>query len=297
MRDLQQLPTLRDSLTYLYIEHAIVDRKANAIEYIREDGRVLVPVAALCVLMLGPGTSISHAAIKVLQENGCLVVWTGEEGIRFYAQGGGETRKGYHLLRQAELVCDPAKRERVVINMYRMRFKEELPPNLSLPQVRGLEGVRIREAYAEASRTYGVKWEGRRYDVGNWSSADPVNRALSAANALLNGVCHAAIVSGGYSPALGFVHTGKMTSFVYDVADLYKTELTIPAAFQAAAESATSIEKRVREMCRERFRQAHLLERILRDIDRLLEIEEPSEDNHGEEPPPALWEELEEEWS
>lgn len=296
--DLQQLPTLRDSLSYLYIERAIIDRQANAIEYIQEDGRVLVPVAALCVLMLGPGTSISHAAIKVLQENGCLVVWTGEDGIRFYAQGGGETRKGYHLLRQAELVCDPLKRERVVINMYRMRFKEELPPNLSLPQVRGLEGVRIREAYAAASRKYGVRWEGRRYDVGNWSSADPVNRALSAANALLNGICHAAIVSGGYSPALGFIHTGKMTSFVYDIADLYKTELTIPTAFQAAGESATSIEKRVREACREVFRQYHLLERILPDIDRMLEIEQPSQDNFGEEPPPALWEELEgEEWS
>jgi len=294
MRDLQQLPRLRDSLSYLYVEHAIVDRKSNAIEYITEEGRVMVPVSALCLLMLGPGTSISHAAVKVLQENGCMVLWSGEEGIRFYAQGSGETRKAYHLLRQAELVCDPRKREQVVINMYRMRFNEELQPDLTLPQVRGFEGVRVREAYAAASRKYNVPWRGRRYEVGNWGAADPVNRALSSANALLNGICHTAIVSGGYSPALGFIHTGKMTSFVYDVADLYKTKLTIPTAFQIAGESTTSVEKRVREACRIAFRQHRLLERILPDIDRVLEIVEPSAESHGEEPPPALWEELEE---
>ena len=294
--DLQYLPRLRDSLTYLYIEHAIVDRKQNAIEYIRENGRVLVPVAALCILMLGPGTSISHAAVKVLQENGCLVVWSGEDGIRFYAQGAAETRKSYHLLRQAELVCDPARRERVVYNMYRMRFNEELPENLSLPQVRGLEGVRVRESYAQAAKKYGIRWEGRRYDLRNWNTSDPVNMALSAANALLNGICHAAIVSGGYSPALGFIHTGRLTSFVYDIADLYKTEITIPVAFQIAGESTTNISKRVRETCRERFRQLRLLERILPDIDRLLEVEEPSEDALGEDPPSVLWEALEAEW-
>jgi CRISP-associated protein Cas1 len=273
MRDLHELPKLRDSLSYLYVEHAVINRKFQAVEFINEDGRTLIPVASLSVLLLGPGTSITHAAIKTLAENGCLVVWTGEEATRFYAQGMGETRKAYHLLRQAELASEPASRAQVVLRMYRMRFAEELPADLSLAQVRGREGVRVREAYAQASREYGVPWQGRRYDRGNWGSADPVNRGLSAANALLNGVCHSAIVAGGYSPAIGFIHTGKRRSFVYDIADLYKVELTVPLAFQIAAAGKEQVEQRVRSACRERFREMRLLQRILPDIDTLLEVE------------------------
>lgn len=273
MLDLHLLPKLRDSLSYLYVEHAVLERQDSAVKYYRKDeGAVLVPAASLAVLLLGPGTSISHAAVKVLAENGVSVIWTGEDGMRLYAQGLGETRKAYHLLRQAELACDPAWRKEVVLRMYQMRFGQKLDPSLSLPQIRGQEGVRVREAYAQASRDSGVRWQGRRYDRGSWGKADPINRALSAANALLNGVCHAAVVSGGYSPALGFIHTGKQLSFVYDVADLYKVDLTIPVAFQTVAQGTEKVEARVRQACREKFRETRLLERILPDIDRLLQI-------------------------
>ena len=274
MRDLHELPKLRDSLSYLYVEHAILNQKAKAVEFINENGRTMIPIAALSVLLLGPGTSISHAAIKALAENGCLVVWTGEEATRFYAQGMGETRKAHHLLRQATLASDPKKRIQVVLRMYYKRFEERPSGDLTLPQIRGLEGVRIREAYARTSRETGVTWRGRRYDRGNWRGADPVNRALSAANALLNGVCHTAIVSGGYSPAIGFIHTGKQRSFVFDIADLYKVEITIPLAFSVAADSELQIEKRLRVACRERFRETRLLQRILPDIEELLTIED-----------------------
>ena len=274
MRDLHELPKLRDSLSYLYLEHCRIEQKQKAVEMWDQEGRTMIPAAALTVLMLGPGTSITHAAVKALADNGCLLVWCGEDGMRCYAQGGGETRKAYHLLRQAKLACDPEKRQEVVMRMYRMRFGEELPSNLTLPQVRGHEGVRVRKAYAAASVEYGVSWKGRRYDRRRWGSSDPVNRALSAANALLNGLCHAAIVSGGYSPAIGFIHTGKQLSFVYDIADLYKVEFTIPVAFRTAAESDRQVEKRVRQACREAFRERKLLKRILPDIDRLLDISE-----------------------
>lgn len=290
--NLHELPRLRDSLSYHYIEHAIVDRKQNAIEYIQEDGRTLVPVAAIGLLMLGPGTSLSHAAMKVLMENGCSLLWVGEDGIRCYGQGLGETRRAYHLLRQAELVCDPHSRETVVRKMYQMRFDEVLVDGLTLAQIRGKEGVRVREAYAEASRKYGVPWHGRRYDRTNWGHADPINRTLSAANALMNGICHAAVVAGGYSPALGFIHTGRMLSFVYDIADLYKTELTIPAAFETVAESEEKTESRVRALCRERFREANLLKRILPDIDKILEMPEDVESSFALDPPSELWKEL-----
>lgn len=301
MQDLHELPKLRDSLSYLYVEHAILDKKQQAIEYIRKDGRTLIPTANLSVLMLGPGTSITHAAINILARSGCTVLWLGEDATRFYAQGTGETRKASRLLQQAELVSNPDKRKQVVINMYRHRFHYTLSEHLTLPQIRGKEGVRVRQAYADASKEYGVQWNGRNYDRGSWRSTDPINRALSAANALLNGICHAAIVSGGYSPGLGFIHTGKQLSFVYDIADLYKVELTIPIAFAAVAESSENIESRVRAACREKFKEAKLLKRILPDIDTLLDIPgnevQPIEPDGDIDEDPALptryWEQIE----
>lgn len=288
MIDLHELPKMRDSLSYLYVEKAIVERKDSAVEFINEDGRVHVPAANLCVLLLGPGTKITHAAVKILAESGCSIVWTGMGMNRFYAQGLGETRKAYHLLKQAELVCIPEKRAEVVLRMYRKRFADQLDSHLSLPQIRGYEGVRMRDAYAQAAEKHGVKWEGRRYDRNKWDMSDPINRALSAANALLNSLCHAAIVSGGYSTALGFIHTGKQLSFVYDVADLYKTELTIPIAFETTAKYPGKPEPYVRAACRERFHEARLLARILPDIDELLQIGEEPESAETLDSDPAL---------
>ncbi len=272
MRDLHELPKLRDGLSYLYLERGRIKQKAKAVEFLDKEGRTMIPAAALAVLMLGPGTSITHTAIKTLADNGCLVVWVGEDGTRCYAQGGGETRKAYHLLHQAKLVSDPEKRLQVVKRMYQHRFRQELASGLKLQQVRGLEGQRMRQAYANASKKYGVEWHGRRYDRSNWGSGDPANRALSTANALLNGLCHAGIVSGGYSPALGFIHTGKQKSFVYDIADLYKTEVTIPLAFRVVAESTEKLYPRVRLTCRESFKEHRLLKRILPDIENLLDL-------------------------
>lgn len=302
MQDLHELPKLRDSLSYLYVEHAMLDKKQQAIEYIRKEGRTLIPVANLSVLMLGPGTSITHAAVKTLADSGCTILWTGEDATRFYAQGLGETRKGYRLLHQAALVSNPERRLQVVINMYRHRFNYELSPDLNLPQIRGKEGVRVREIHAKTSKKYGVPWQGRKYERGSWGATDPVNRALSAANALLNGLCHAAIVSGGYSPGLGFIHTGKQLSFVYDIADLYKADITIPLAFATVAESDQKIEGRVRTACRQKFKDEKLLQRILPDIDMLLNLDEssevaPIEEDGDIDADPALpteyWEEIE----
>jgi CRISPR-associated protein Cas1 len=178
--------------------------------------------------------------------------------------------------------------------MYQKRFSEPLEADLTLEQIRGMEGSRVRSAYHRAAHLYGVPWQGRQYDRGSWGNADPVNRALSAANALLNGICQAAIVSGGYSPALGFIHTGRQTSFVYDIADLYKTDITIPIAFQKAAESTANLDSRVRTACRQKFKEERLLERILPDIDYLLGIDHeitPPEGDPDREPslPAPLW--------
>jgi CRISPR-associated protein Cas1 len=272
MQNLRALPKLRDSLSYLYLEHGRLEQKYKAVDFVDKTGGVTpIPAASLSVLLLGPGTTVTHAAVRSLADNGCLVIWAGEGGTKMYAQGMGETRKAYHLLRQAKMASDPYERLQVIRRMYQLRFAEALDADLTLEQIRGKEGLRVRQVYARASQETGVPWFGRRYDRQNWARGDPINRAISAANAMLNGICHTAIVSGGYSPAIGFIHTGKQLSFVYDIADLYKTEITIPLAFRVVSESPTSVEKRVRQASREAFKKHRLLDNILPDIDSLLE--------------------------
>ena len=293
MNNLRTLPKIRDSLSYLYVEHCRVDQEAKAIAIHDQQGKFPVPCSSLTLLMLGPGTTITHAAIRALADNGCLVAWTGEEGVRMYAFGQGETRFARNVLRQAWLCSHRALRLGVVMQLYRMRFNEQLlEDSLSLAQIRGIEGVRVRQAYARASQETGVPWAGRSYKRDQWHHADPINRALSAANSCLYGVCHAAIVSAGYSPALGFIHTGKMLSFVYDVADLYKTEITLPAAFHVTAEGTENLESRVRHACRDYFRAVRLLQRVVPDIERALGAPDMSADYDFDSDPAApgsLW--------
>lgn len=283
VKDLHILPKFRDGWSYLYVEHCCIDKEAQAVAIHDVNGKVPVPCANLALLMLGPGVSITHAAILVLADNGCLVAWCGEEGVRFYAVGMGETRSAANFLHQVRMWADSDLRMQVIRRLYQSRFPEELSPSLTLQQIRGKEGIRVREAYARASQETGVPWSGRSYRRDEWSSADPVNRALSTANSCLYGICHAAIVSAGFSSTLGFIHTGKILSFVYDVADLYKTEITIPVAFNAAVEGPEGLERRVRLECRDMFASARFLERVIPDIQRVLEI--PKEGLRAEDEP------------
>ena len=292
LKDLNTLPKVRDSFSYLYVEHCKIEQDAKAIAFYDADGKTSVPCANLTTLLIGPGSTITHSAIKTLADNGCLVMWSGEGAVRFYAQGMGETRASRNLLRQAFLSSIPLLRLRVVRRMYEMRFAEELPDELTLQQIRGREGVRVRTAYSQASSQTGVEWTGRSYNRGSWADATPVNRALSSANSCLYGVVQAAIVSAGYSTALGFVHTGKMLSFVYDIADLYKADLTIPLAFQIVSESDTDIESRVRHALRDRFYEMRFLARIIPDIATALAVRDDDSEisfDLDEAEPGGLW--------
>ena len=292
LKDLNSLPKVRDSFTYLYAEHCKIEQDDKAIALYDVNGKTPVPCASLTLLLVGPGTSITHSAIKTLADSGCLVMWTGEGGVRFYAQGMGETRAARNLLRQSWLCSIPSLRLKVVRKMYEIRFTETLSPELTLQQIRGKEGVRVRDAYAKASRETGVEWSGRSYNRTDWKDSSPINRALSSANSCLYGVVQAAIVSAGYSTALGFIHTGKMLSFVYDIADMYKAEITIPLAFKLTAESEDDLERRVRHSLRDMFHQEKLLARIIPDIDNVLTVpidEEDSIYDFDDAAPGDLW--------
>ena len=201
-KDFQRLPKLRDSLSFLYIERAIIEQDNLSIRAIRADGTVPIPIAAMTVLMLGPGVSITHAAIKAICDNGCTVIWCGETASRFYAVGMGETRSADNLLHQAKLCMDEEFHMQVVRKMYERRFPDMNCSNLSLSQIRGMEGIRVREAYRLFAKQYGVPWTKRDYKTTSWEDANPINRALSIANNVLYGICQGAIVSMGYSAGL-----------------------------------------------------------------------------------------------
>lgn len=268
----QELPKLKDSISYLYLEHAILERDENAIVAISKEGRIPIPISCVTCLLLGPGTTVTHAAIRVMAEFGCMVIWCGEGVGRFYASGLGETRSAANVLAQAKACMDETAHMAVVREMYAIRFPGVNTKNMTLQQIRGLEGIRVKKAYAQAAQAVGITWKKRTYKKEDWDAADPINRALSIGNSLLYGVCHAAIVSLGFSPALGFVHTGKQLSFVYDIADLYKTETTIPAAFEVVSQKSDieSFDRDVRMACRKYFHQTRILSRISEDIFRLL---------------------------
>lgn len=271
LKDLHLLPRVEDGWSFLYIDQCRIEQDGKSISVWEETGRTAVPCAALSLLMLGPGSTITHAAVRTLVESGCLILWCGDEAVRVYGVGLGETRSSRNLLRQASAWAGLDTRLTVVRRMYAHRFGEKADESLSLQQLRGREGIRVRATYAEAGRTTGVAWKGRNYDRTSWRTADPINRALSCANSCLYGICHAAIVAAGYSPAIGFIHTGKALSFVYDVADLYKTLTSIPAAFAVAKENPKDLDGTVRRAMRDMFFETRLLERMLPDLATLFE--------------------------
>jgi CRISPR-associated protein Cas1 len=192
----------------------------------------------------------------------------------------------------AKLALDDTARLKVVRKMYELRFGEPTPERRSVEQLRGVEGTRVREIYKLLAQKYGVSWKGRDYDPRDWDTADPVNRCLSSATACLYGITEAAVLAAGYAPAVGFIHTGKPLSFVYDIADLVKFSTVVPAAFRIAASNAPDKERAVRLACRDSFRETRLLERIIPMIEEVLSAgglqpPEPPE----ESVPPAIPEE------
>ena len=237
--------------------------------------RTHIPVGAFACVMLEPGTRVSHAAVALAARAGTLLVWVGEGGVRLYASGQPGGARSDRLLYQARLALDDAARLRVVRAMYATRFGEAAPERRSVDQLRGIEGVRVRETYALLAARHGVEWRRRDYDPHRWDASDLPNKCLSAATSCLHGLAEAAVLAAGYAPAIGFLHTGKPLSFVYDIADLFKFETVVPVAFDVAARATKGwldrpVEGEVRRACRDAFRRTDLLTRIIPAIEAVL---------------------------
>jgi CRISPR-associated protein Cas1 len=269
---------MKDRTSLAYVEKGRIDVRDGAFVVLDKNGvRTQLPVGSLTGLMLEPGTRISHAAGGLAAEVGCLLMWIGEGGVRLYSAGRPGGARTDRLVKQARLALNEDSRREVARNMFEERFGEPPPPNRSIEQLRGIEGARVRRLYQNFAEQYGIDWTGRDYDPDDWGAGDLPNRCLSSANAALYGVTEAAILAAGYSPALGFIHTGKRRSFVFDIGDLYKFDVAVPAAFDVAAENPPNPSGHVRRRCRDLFREADLLERIIPTIHKLLDEELPDD--------------------
>ena len=271
---------LKERVAIVFIEHARIDVIDGAFVALdAEENRIHIPIGGVACMMLEPGSRISHAAVTLASRTGTLVTWVGEAGVRLYSAGQPGGARADKLLWQAQLALDPAARLRVVRKMYALRFNEDAPMRRSINQLRGIEGERVRRSYKLLASQYGVTWKRRNYNPEDWDSSDLPNRCLSSATACLHGLAEAAVLAAGYAPAIGFLHTGKPRSFVYDIADLYKTETVVPEAFRIAAQAQKRRlemppERAVRLACRDTFRRSGLLSKIIPQIEEVLKAGE-----------------------
>lgn len=274
--ELKELPMIGDRVSFIYIEHAKINRQDSAITVRDVRGTINIPAAMVGVLLLGPGTDISHRAVELIGDTGTAMVWVGEHGVRHYAHGRALGHSTKLLEKQAKLVSNRNSRLEVARKMYQMRFVGEDVSKLTMQQLRGREGARVRNLYRKYSKEYDVQWDGRDYDVDNYEGGSPVNQALSAANVCLYGLVYSVLVALGMSPGLGFIHTGHDLSLVYDIADLYKAEVSIPLAFELASqiEEGEDIGRKARLKVRDIFVEEKLMEKVVSDIKYLLDEDE-----------------------
>lgn len=268
--EVSELARVQDRVSFVYLERCTVHRHDNAVTAQDVRGVVHIPAASIGALLLGPGTRVTHQAMTLLADSGATAVWVGEQGVRYYAHGRSLASTSRWVAAQAEAVTNQSKRLTVARAMYAMRFPGEDVTGMTMQQLRGREGARVRNAYRDLAAEHGVEWKRRDYDSSDFASSDVVNQALSAATTCLYGVAHAVIVSLGCAPALGFIHTGHARSFVFDVADLYKVELAVPAAFEIAGREVEDVGAETRRLMRDRIHHTQLLTRCVRDVQKLL---------------------------
>jgi CRISP-associated protein Cas1 len=282
---------LKERSSMLFLQYGELDVIDGSFVLVDKTGiRTHIPVGSIACILLEPGMTVTHAAVKLAAYVGCLLIWVGEAGVRLYASGQPGGARADRLLYQAKLALDDTARLKVVRKMYEIRFGEKPPERRSIEQLRGIEGARVRALYQMLSRKYGVEWKHRNYDVDDWDGGDVANKCLSSATACLYGICEAAILAAGYAPAIGFIHTGKPQSFVYDLADVYKFDTVVPIAFKVASHGgAPDIERKVRLACRDSFRETKILEKLIPAIEEILSAGElPKPEPHEEAMPVAI---------
>jgi CRISPR-associated protein Cas1 len=262
------LPQVKDKYPFLYLERGRLEIDDSSIKWIDADNNVVpLPVATLNALLLGPGTTVTHDAVKTAVSANCSICWVGEDSLLFYAAGFLPTADTRNLKQQIDLATDAQKSLGVARRMFARRFPEAELQDKSLQEMMGMEGYRVRALYQQKAEAYQVGWKGRQFTPGKFELGDVTNQVLTSTNAALYGILCSAVHSMGYSPHIGFIHSGSPLPFIYDLADLYKEELCIDLAFSLTRDMAGRYDKhKVSAAFRQRVIDMELLAKVGEDI-------------------------------
>jgi CRISPR-associated protein Cas1 len=268
------LPQVKDKYPFLYLERGRLEIDDSSVKWIDSENHVVpLPIATLNTLLLGPGASITHEAVKTMAAANCSVCWVGEDSLLFYAAGFLPTANTHNLRTQMELACDKKKSLEIARRMFARRFPDADLAGKSLKEMMGMEGHRVRALYQQKADIYQVGWKGRQFTPGKFDLSDLTNQVLTSVNAALYGILCSAVHSMGYSPHIGFIHSGSPLPFVYDLADLYKEHLCIDMAFSLTREMAGRYDKHlVSSTFRQRVVDMDLLAELAHDIEDILGV-------------------------
>jgi len=268
---LNSLPPCKDRWTPIYLEHGRLEVDDSSVKFITAENTVIaIPVASISSILLGPGTTVTHAAIKACSDVNTTICWTGEDGVKFYAFGNAPTSSNDNAKKQVALAMSKNKREEVARQMFLMRFPETEVQGKTVKELMGMEGLRVRESYRELGAKYSVIWKGRDFTPDNFFLSDSINRALSSANHAVYSLCLSVINSMGYLPEIGFVHSSGSDPFVYDISDLYKRETSYEAAFETIGAFPDAKMQDVIKTLKCNIEDRKITERMPKDIERLM---------------------------
>lgn len=263
-------PQSKDRYPLLYFEHGRIEVDDSSVKWVGANRDIYaIPVATIATILLGPGTTVTHEAVKAISSSNTTICWVGDDSLRFYASGMTPTADTRNLLRQIRFATDPETRLTVAKRLFSERFPNESLDGKSLQTLMGMEGVRVRALYASKAEEYGVPWNGRRYIPGKIEVSDKVNRYLTHANSLLYAVITSLVIAHGYDPRIGFIHSGSPLPFIYDLSDLYKEILTIDLAFMLASKEEKITNARLVEEFTKRAVDFDLLSKLSQDLEEI----------------------------
>lgn len=268
----ETLPQIKEKFPFIYLEAGRLEVDDSSVKWIDSLGNIVrIPIATISAILLGFGTTVTHAAVKACASVNCTICWVGEDSLLFYASGQSPTSNTKNFRKQMLLATDNTKSLVVARNMFNVRFPSTETANKNLKELMGMEGYRVKKLYAEMAEKYQVGWKGRSYTPTKFELSDTTNKILTSANSALYALISSAVFSLGYSPYIGFVHSGSPLPFIYDLADLYKEHLTIDMAFSLTKDMAVHYDKYVLlHEFRKRVIESKLLENIADDINKVL---------------------------
>ena len=241
-----------------------------------ESGDYAIPFQTVSILLIGPGSTVSHDALRLCARHGTCLVAVGEDGVRAYTAPPLGPDHSAVARRQATVWANTEERLAVARRLYAWRMSEVMP-HRELEALRGIEGARMRALYQTIAQQYGVAWKGRRYDRANPDAADVPNQAINHAATAVEAAAAVAVTGVGALPQLGFIHEDSGIAFVLDIADLYRGDVTLPVAFGAVRASerdpSMPLERQVRRLAGKEFRRRKLIPKMIGRIKELFDAD------------------------